>query len=314
MAKTQEMALTAVGKPRSRVDGPLKVTGKAAFTSDRRLPGMLYAVPVGSTIANGKLAELDTASAEKMPGVRAVYRRENIGQLFRVATNFGGPGPLAWLDEQRPPLEDDMIRYYGQYIALVVAETFEQAKAAADKVKAKYHETRPDVDPALLPAKNDQGAKSNDKAPEDKEEIHVESERGDPDKAFAAAESKIDHTYSTPVETHNPIELHGTVAHWEGHSVTIYEATQAVDNCQTVMARMLGVPKENVRVISKFLGSGFGGKLWPWTHCALAAAAARNLKRPVKLVVSRQMMFQTVGHRPRTRAAHAPRARRPTEN
>jgi xanthine dehydrogenase YagR molybdenum-binding subunit len=300
MAKTQEMALTAVGKPRPRVDGPLKVTGKAAFTSDRRLPGMLYAVPVGSTIANGKLAQLDTAGAENMPGVRAVYRRENIGQLFRIAPNFGGPGPMAWLDEQRPPLEDDVIRYYGQYVAVVVADTFEQAKAAADKVKAKYHATRPDVAPALFPAKNDRSAKSEGKPPEDKEEVHIESERGDPDKAFAAAEIKIDQTYSTPVETHNVIELHGTVAHWEGHSVTIYEATQAVDNCQTVMAQMLGIPKENVRVISKFIGSGFGGKLWPWTHCALAAAAARNLQKPVKLVVSRQMMFQTVGHRPRT--------------
>jgi xanthine dehydrogenase YagR molybdenum-binding subunit len=127
----------------------------------------------------------------------------------------------------------------------------------------------------------------------------VKSERGDPETAFANSPVQLDATYTLPVETHNPIELHATVAVWDGSIFTLHDATQGVVNARNVMAQILGVPKENVRVISKFLGSGFGGKLWPWPHCTLAAAAARDLNRPVKLVLSRRMMFQNVGHRPR---------------
>ena len=134
---------------------------------------------------------------------------------------------------------------------------------------------------------------------DDPEAPHVQSERGDPETAFAKSPVQLDATYTLPVETHNPIELHATVAVWDGSTFTLHDATQGVVNARNVMAQVLGVPKENVRVISKFLGSGFGGKLWPWPHCALAAAAARELNRPVKLVLSRRMMFQNVGHRPR---------------
>jgi xanthine dehydrogenase YagR molybdenum-binding subunit len=132
------------------------------------------------------------------------------------------------------------------------------------------------------------------------EKPNVDSHRGDPDAAFTKAPVKIDQTYATPAETHNPIELHASVADFDGQNFTLYETTQAVCNAQDVMAQMLGVPIENVRVISRFLGSGFGGKLWPWPHALIAAQASRNLGRPVKLVVSREMMFQDVGHRPRT--------------
>ena len=129
------------------------------------------------------------------------------------------------------------------------------------------------------------GVRQQDGPPKDDPEApHVQSERGDPETAFATAPVQLDATYTVPVETHNPIELHATVAVWDGTSFTLYDATQAVVNARNVMAQILGVPKENVRVISKFLGSGFGGKLWPWPHCTLAAAAARELNRPVKLV------------------------------
>ena len=127
-----------------------------------------------------------------------------------------------------------------------------------------------------------------------------QSERGDPEAAFASAPVKLDQTYVTPAETHNPIELQATTAIWDGSMLTIYEESQGIFNLRGVLAQMFGLPKENVRVITRFLGSGFGGKLWPWTHCPLAAAAARQLGKPVKLVLSRKMMFQTVGHRPRT--------------
>src|SRR5262249_46197238 len=120
------------------------------------------------------------------------------------------------------------------------------------------------------------------------------------DAAFASAPVKLDETYVTPAETHNPLELHSTVALWDGPNLTLYDSTQGVINMRGVIAQMFGLPAENVRVISKFLGSGFGGKLYPWTHVPLAVAAARQTRKPVKLVVSRKMMFQTVGHRART--------------
>ena len=128
----------------------------------------------------------------------------------------------------------------------------------------------------------------------------LQSQRGDAEGAFQSAPAKLDQTYVTTTETHNPIELHATTAIWEGSTLTLYDSSQGVVNFRSVLAQMFGLPKEDVRVVSKFVGSGFGGKLWPWTHCALAAAAARQLGKPVKLVVSRRMMFQSVGHRART--------------
>ena len=270
---------TNAGLP--RVDGPLKVSGVARYTSDHNLPGMLYAVPVCATIAKGTIAGIDTSRAEAMPGVKAVYHRQNLGKLFRAAPS---DGLNAYIDEKRPPFEDDTIRYYGQYVAAVVALTYEQAVAAARAVKVTYNPEKPDLREHL----------ETDAKPT------VDSHRGDPDAAFAGAPVQIDETYVTPTETHNPIEMHASVAVFDGQNFTLYETTQGVINSRDVLAQMLGVPRENVRVISRFLGAGFGGKLWPWTHCLIAASAARNLKRPVKLVVTRDMMFQTVGHRPRT--------------
>ena len=270
---------TNAGLP--RVDGPLKVSGVAMYTSDHNFPGMLYAVPVCATIASGKITAIDTGRAESMPGVKAVYTRQNLGRLFRTAPAQGFSGIV---DERRPPFEDDTVRYYGQYVAAVVALTFEQAVAAANAVKVTYSSQKPDVRDHL---------ETDEKPKED-------SKRGDPEPAFQSASVKVDETYVTPTETHNPIELHASVAVWDGQNFTLYETSQAVMNSRDVLSQWLGVPQENVRVISRFLGSGFGGKLWPWTHCAIAASAARNLNRPVKLVLTRDMMFQSVGHRPRT--------------
>lgn len=281
-----------IGRTTPRVDGPLKVSGMAQYASDFHFPGQLYAVPVEATIANGRVLKLDTAAAEKLPGVRAVFHRANIGQIFRSVRGTGFDGIS---DERRPPFEDDVVRYYGQYVALAVADTFESAKAAADAVRVTYEAEKPNVDTDLKA--DDEGQMIVTQfGPTDR----VQSERGDPDGAFAGAPIKLDQTYVTPVETHNPIELHATTAVWEGSRLTLYECSQAVFNLQGVLAQMFGLPRENVRVVTQFVGSGFGGKLWPWTHCSLAAAAARQLERPVKLVVSRKMMFQTVGHRPRT--------------
>jgi xanthine dehydrogenase YagR molybdenum-binding subunit len=290
---TTEKNRSPIGQKTPRIDGPLKVSGKAMYASDFSFPGLLYAVPVEATIANGKLQKLETSEAEKMPSVRAIFHRGNIGKIFRSVL---GPGKLEGItDERRPPFEDDVIRYYGQYIALAVADTFESAKAAADAVRATYTEARPNVNPDLQPD-NEPDVVETTRGPTKR----LRSERGDPDKAFASAPVKLDQTYVTPAETHNPIELQATTALWDGSMLTIYEESQGVFNLRGVLAQMFGLPKENVRVITKFVGSGFGSKLWPWTHCALAVAAARQLGKPVKLVISRKMMFQSAGHRPRT--------------
>jgi xanthine dehydrogenase YagR molybdenum-binding subunit len=293
MPTTQNFPTTSpIGRDTPRVDGPRKVSGLAQYTSDFHFPGMLYAVPVEATIASGRVVKLDTAAAEKMPGVRAILHRENIGKIFRSTL---GPGFEGICEERRPPFEDDVVRYYGQYIALAVADSFEAAKAAADAVRATYARDKPNVETDL-------------KADDDPDVVvttfgmrhRLDSQRGDASAAFASAPVKIDQTYVTPAETHNPIELHATTAIWDGSTLTLYEASQGVVNLRGVLAQMFGLPKENVRVITRFVGSGFGGKLFPWTQCPLAAAAARQLGKPVKLVVSRKMMFQSVGHRART--------------
>jgi xanthine dehydrogenase YagR molybdenum-binding subunit len=275
-----------------RIDGPLKVSGTAQYASDFHFPGMLYAVPVEATIANGRVVKLDTAAAENMPGVRAIFHRANIGKIFRSVMGKGMEGICV---ERRPPFEDDIVRYYGQYVALAVADTFETAKAAADAVRVTYSKDKPNVKKDLK-ADDDPAVIETTYGPEHR----LQSERGDAETAFASAPVKVDQTYVTPSETHNPIELQGATAIWDGSKLTLYEESQAIFNMRSVLAQMFGLPKENVRVITKFVGSGFGSKLWPWTHCPLAAAAARQLGKPVKLVLSRKMTFQTAGHRART--------------
>jgi xanthine dehydrogenase YagR molybdenum-binding subunit len=292
MATTQISTPSPIGRDTRRVDGPLKVTGQARYASDFHFRGLLYGVPVEATIANGKIVKLDTAAAEKMPGVRAIFHRENIGKIFRSVQGNGFEGIC---DERRPPFEDDIVRYYGQFVALAVAETFEAAKGAADAVHVTYRREKPNVNTDLKPD-DEPDVVPTTVSPTPREQ----SKRGQAEAAFDTAPVKLDQTYVTPTETHNPLELHATTAVWEGSRLTLYETTQSIFNTRNVLAQMFGLPEENVRVVTKFLGSGFGSKLWPWTHCSLAAAAARQLARPVKIVVSRKMMFQTVGHRPRT--------------
>ncbi|MCJ7787934.1 MAG: molybdopterin-dependent oxidoreductase, partial [Methyloceanibacter sp.] len=191
------------------------MTGSALYTSDFHFPGMLYAVPVEATIANGRVVRLETAAAKRMPGVKAIFHRENIGKIFRSIPEQGFQGIT---EERRPPFEDDVVRYYGQYVALAVADTFEKAKAAADAIRVTYTKETPNVDTEL-------------QADDDPELIiatfgpqrRIQSERGDAEAAFALAPVKLDQTYVTPAETHNPIELHATVAIWDGSTLTLYE-------------------------------------------------------------------------------------------
>lgn len=278
-----------IGSELPRIDGPLKTTGSAQYAADYHFPNMVHAVAVSSTVAHGTISSVDTSAAESMPGVVLVLHHGNLydgktAPFFRMAP--GGRGGRT--SEARPPLEDLTVSYWGQYVALVVAETLEQATAAVGAVKIEYAPTAVNVSTRL------------DDAQSDALPLHTESKRGDVETAFASAPVKVDETYTTPAETHNPMEMHATVAVWEEPNFLLYETSQGVVNHQHVMAETLGVPRENIHVITRFLGSGFGGKLFPWPHSALAAAAARQLNRPVKLSVNRKQMFTGVGHRPHT--------------
>lgn len=277
MSKTDSI----IGTATPRIDGPLKTTGAAEYAADFHFDRMAHAVPVGASIASGRIAKLDTSTAEQMPGVLLVLHHGNIGPLYRTV-----PGDdNATNSEVRSAFEDDVVRHWGQHVAVVIAETLEQATAGAAGVKVEYE-----------PRAANLRANLDDYTGERKSV----SKRGDPDAAFTSAPVKVDQTYITPVETHNPIELHASVAVWEGDRVTLYETSQGVVNHRAVMAQVLGLPVENVRVVTRFLGSGFGGKLFPWPHTAMAAVAARRLNRPVKLSMNRRMMFSSVGYRPRT--------------
>src|SRR5437773_8591831 len=197
MPTTEEIPTTSpIGRRTPRVDGPLKVSGRAQYTSDFHFPGMLYAVPVEATIANGRVVKLDTAAAEKMPGVRAIFHRENIGKIFRSTQGQGFDGIC---EERRPPFEDDVVRYYGQYIALAVADTFETAKAAADAVRVTYAKEKQNVETELK-ADDEPDVVATTFAPA----ARLQSKRGEPEGAFASAPVKLDRGYVTPTDTHNP--------------------------------------------------------------------------------------------------------------
>ena len=271
-----------IGAAVPRIDGPLKTTGTARYSLDRDFPNLAHAVAVQATIGKGRIRSLDASDAEKMPGVLAVLYHGRLKDVYRTFPRQQD-GSMA---EPRPPFEDEKIYYWGQYVAAVVAETLEQAKAAAQAIRIEYEAETPDV-------RSDLSAEFSGKR-------ESSWKRGDPDEALKSAAVVVDETYVTPVETHNPMEMHGTVAVWDGENLTLYDSSQGVMSHRTVMSEVLGIPRENVRTISRFIGSGFGGKLSPWPQATLAAAAARQLNRPVKLSVDRRMMFANVGHRPRT--------------
>lgn len=280
---------TLIGKPMNRVDGRQKVTGKALYALDFPVRGVAHAVAVGSTIASGRITSIDSSDALKSAGVIGVLTHENAPTLYRVSMNHnpGRPGQTFL------PLQSNEVRYAGQYVAVVIAETVTQALHAAGLVKPQYQEQKPIISmeealaSAFEPKKMGRGDKPN-------------SERGDPDKAFAKAPVKIDQTYTTAIQNHNPMELSGTIASWDGDRLTLYDATQWVYGVRAVISTWLGLPAEQVRVIDPFVGGGFGCKGSIWPHEVLAALAARQVGRPVKLSLTRAQMFTGVGYRPKT--------------
>jgi len=294
------MTETIIGHRTARIDGELKLTGKADYAADHNLPNQVYGYPVPSTIACGKLLGLDLDEARQAPGVIDIVHRGNFPQLqpsdnnpacgaaarlYRSPSTMGEENKVG---EVRLPFEDDGIHYEGQYIAMVIADTFEHARAAARLVKARYevHEAVPG-----LFYTDDEGEEAGDEA----------VSRGDPAGAFDAAPVKLDQTYTIAMETHVAMEMHASIAHWEGDRLTIYESTQGVVFQRNALAQIFGIPPEKVTVIAHYIGSGFGSKLFMWPHAVITAVAAQRVGRPVKTVLSRQQNFCNAGNRPASR-------------
>jgi xanthine dehydrogenase YagR molybdenum-binding subunit len=283
--------VTAVGNPVTRVDGPAKVTGAARYSAEIRLPGMTHLAVVGATIARGRVVAIDTDDARAAAGVLAVLTHEDLPpvaappHLLPSLVGFAAPG------ESFFPMQDDAVHYAGQPVALVVAEEHEQAQYAASLVRVSYVEASPVVTieqgrgqayeaerlfGGLLPGRN---------------------ERGDVDTALAGAEVRIDAAYRMAANHHNPLEAPSTVAVWEGGRLTLYESTQGLRATQQTVAQLLGLPIAHVRVVTRFVGGGFGAKAMVWPNVTLTAMAARHVRRPVKLMLTRPQMFASNGHR-----------------
>jgi xanthine dehydrogenase YagR molybdenum-binding subunit len=286
------MTTAFIGRPVSRVDGRQKVTGAATYAAEFDQPGQAHGVIVRSTVANGRIAFIDSAAAERAPGVLAVLTHRNAPRLA-YRPHKAGVDPNA--GERLHVLQDDRVSHQGQPIALVIAETLEQATHAATLVQVTYTEEAAATDIAdvqpVFPTRQqtDQGGRRP-----------PETRRGDPKGALAGAEVKVDQTYVIPRENHNPIEMHATIAAWDGDRLTLWDKTQWVHNTADEIAAVFGIPAENIRVISPFVGGAFGSGLRTWPHVTLAALGARVAGRPVKVMLSRREMYYGVGFRPHT--------------
>lgn len=288
-----------LGQPINRVDGRKKVTGRALYAADQRFGGLLYAYPVVSTIGSGEIVRLDASAAEQAPGVVAVFHADNFPKIRRIKEAMDQGVKTG---EARPPFEDKKIHYAGQYVALVVAESFAQARWASHLVHVDYREEKPALTlDAGLKAAAAEDAEKKDKAGKKGGAGSGDYKRGDPEKAFDEAPVMLDETYTTPVEVHNPMEMHAATARWEDGKLIVHDSTQWVVGSRTTLAKFLELDPKNVTVHAPFIGAGFGCKLFLWPHTVLAAVAARELHRPVKFMLTRKDQFTAAGHRPQTR-------------
>jgi xanthine dehydrogenase YagR molybdenum-binding subunit len=271
-----------VGKAADRIDGPLKTTGTAPYAYERHdvAPNAAYGYVVGSAIAKGRILSIDVIDAESAPGVLAIVTAKTAGDLAKADRNtarlLGGPD----------------IQHYHQAIALVVADTFEQARAAAQRVRVKYVRADGSFDLAA--------AKDAATAPPRIVGGPADTSVGDFAGAFAAAPVQLDATYTTPDQGHAMMEPHASIAAWDGDKVTVWTSNQMIDWGVTDLAKTLGIPRENVRLISPYVGGGFGGKLFLRADALLAALGARVARRPVKVALPRPLMFNNTTHRPAT--------------
>ncbi|MBB3307866.1 MULTISPECIES: aldehyde oxidoreductase molybdenum-binding subunit PaoC [unclassified Enterobacter] len=271
--------LKVVGQPLNRIDGPLKTSGLAPYAYEwhGEAPDAAYGYVVGAPIAKGKITSIDVQAAQNAPGVLAVVTAKNAGKLGKGDKNTANL------------LAGDTIEHYHQAVALVVAETFEQARAAASLVKVDYQREHGAYDLA----QQKPGVTS---APEDTPDKAV----GDFDAAFAASEVKLDAHYTTPDQSHTAMEPHASMATWQGDKLTVWTSNQMIDWCRTDLAATLNMPMEKIRIVSPYIGGGFGGKLFLRSDAVLAALGARAVQRPVKVMLPRPLIANNTTHRPAT--------------
>jgi xanthine dehydrogenase YagR molybdenum-binding subunit len=267
-----------LGRPLDRVDGPYKVTGRATYAYEYRDSGQpVYGFVVVSSIGKGRIAAIDTAAAEKAPGV------------LLVLTHANAPKQGTRSAETAPQLADDSVLFQGQPVALVVADTFEQARAAAYLIKPSY---------AAEPGSHDlEASRASAAVPKPRNGSSPDTNKGDVEAAFAAAPVKVDVTYTTPPQAHAMMEPHATIAQWDGDRLTLYTANQMLPRGVDTISGTLLIPKDKIRLVSRYIGGGFGAKLQVQPDAILAAMAARMLKRPVKLALTRQQVFAATTHR-----------------
>ncbi len=275
-----------IGQPITRVDGRAKVTGAAKYAAEFRAPNLAQGVLVTATVGAGTITRIDATAAEKAPGVVAVMTPANAPKVPPNNRQTAKPPASRVLSL----LQDPNIYYNNQPIAVVVAETLEQAEYAAGLLDVRYAAKPPQLDfEAGFP-----------QAHEGKNKVPPELSEGDLAAAFGRAEVVVDQVYTTPKHNHNPLETHATVAEWDGEMLTLHDATQYIFGVKKTVAKNLNIPEDNIRVICPFTGGGFGSKGSTWSHVVLTAMAAKVAKRPVRLVLERPQMFGPVGGRPQT--------------
>ncbi|MET7695111.1 xanthine dehydrogenase family protein molybdopterin-binding subunit [Streptomyces sp. NPDC005483] len=267
----------AVGAPLSRVDGRLKVTGKAQYAAEFDVDGAVHAVIVDASIGRGRITGIDTGAAEAHPGVLQVIHHGNAPKL-PYRDNAGSNNPPG---RRQRVFQDDRVLFHGQPVAVVVATTLEAAQHGASLVKVEYDAEQPSTD--LHDAERDKP---------------TNYARGDAEAGLRDAPVRLDLTYQLARNHHNPMEPHATIARWDGDKLTVWDKTQWVMGTHDELAAVFGLPAESVRVINPFVGGGFGSGLRCWPHSVVAALAARETKRPVKLVLSRKQMYFGTGFRP----------------
>ncbi|MDB5397280.1 MAG: xanthine dehydrogenase family protein molybdopterin-binding subunit [Rhodospirillales bacterium] len=281
-----------LGRPLDRVDGPLKVAGKAIYAYEYAGQGKAaYGFIVGAAVATGRILAIDTAETSRLPGVVLIMTHPNVPTHRAYVTSGELPSGQPPYGVGRPFLADGRVRYHGEPVALVVAESFEQARDAAARVKVSY-EAGP------KPATRVKHEAAHAYAPKDvRGFLETDSSKGDFAGAFAGAPVQIDATYDTPFQNHHALEPHASMAVWQDGAVTLYVAAQLPIDCRDVIADTLQLPPEKVRIICKFVGGGFGSKLRTEADAVLSALAARQLGRPVKIAFTRQQVVVNAAHR-----------------
>lgn len=280
-----------LGQPLPRVDGPLKVSGRATYAYEHAGQGeAAYGMIVGAGVPAGRILSIDTTEASQVPGVLLVMTHLNAPEQADYVDFPKLPSPFASYAVARPVLVDDRVRYYGEPVAFVVADSFEAARDAAARVQVTY-EAAPFATRVKAKAQEAYAPKTV------RDLFDTDSSIGDFAAAFAEAPVKVDAVFDTPFQHHNAIEPNSSMAVWDGKLMTVYTSTQLAMDCQEVIASTLKLPKEQVRIVAKFIGGGFGGKLATEADAVLSALAARQLGRPVKTALLRQQTFVNAGHR-----------------